>query len=90
MGGENTNHEQAGQAISEFMHENEASFKKIESFLTIVGDWVEETSASVLSQGTSSKESLQAFEGGVGEKLKPQPDFKKATEEAYARIQVKN
>ena len=43
MGDENTNHEQAGQAISEFMHENEASFKKIESFLTIVGDWVEET-----------------------------------------------
>lgn len=88
MGDEQANVEHTGQAISEFMNENQSSFKEIEAFLTIVGDWVDETSAAILSSGSNSKDSISAFEGG--QKAESSKEIKKATEEAYARIQIKN
>jgi len=45
------------------MHEKENNFKEIESFIHILSDWLEETSTSILSQGTDSQASTQ-FEGG--------------------------
>lgn len=51
--------------------------------MTIVGDWVDETSASILSSGSNSKDSI-ALEGG--QKGESSKEIKKATEEAYARI----
>lgn len=52
IGDEHTSHENAGQAITEFMQENNQSFKEIESFMHILNDWLEETSTA---HGTDSQ-----------------------------------
>ena len=68
------------------MHEKEKNFKEIESFIHILSDWLEETSTSILSQGTDSQASTQ-FEGGEKAKLMP-IDLNKVVAEAPAKQQT--
>lgn len=57
----------------------------------ILHDWLEETSVSMASQGTDSAQSSTQNQYEGGEKAKgPQFELVKATEEAHARMQMKN
>ena len=51
---EHVSHEHSAKAISNFISNNKATFEDIESFIHIMHDWIEETQASILSEGSTS------------------------------------
>lgn len=94
--------DKSGQAISNFIQENQSTFNEIEMFMHLVNDWLEETNTTILSQGASdSQASSFQNEGGEASKgemkrivqpeIKPKESQKsllKATAEVQANIQA--
>lgn len=68
---EHSSHDDAAQAMSEFMQEHTQGFKEIEAFMHILNDWLEETNAALVS-GTESTQSGGAVEARAGAKAKPE------------------
>ena len=53
--------------MRDFMHDNESSFKDIESFMHILHDWVDETIHNIISKGLDKKK-LDAQPEGAASK----------------------
>lgn len=67
IGDEQVSPEHTAKAISNFITNNKATFEDIESFIHILHDWIEETQASILSEGSTSQKSNSMLEGGQSE-----------------------